>query len=619
MLLFDAEHYLFSLHALAVLALGAGALCLGTFVLVNQRASRIGLRFFSLQAAISLWLLPYGMAYASLQEAAASGWFRVGSFGVMIMPVSFVILTATVINQEREFRWLIRTSAAACALFCLSLLTTDLFSPGLLHYSWGVYPAYGPVGRLFLAYFAGISALSLFLFYRAYRASTYPRNRQRFQLILSAIGIALVSAVDFAPSLGVPLFPFGFAPLGVSLLLLFWLALRNRLVDITPELATGQILETMQGAVIVADLEGTVRVVNRAALELLGYGKSDVLGKDLKAVLSLPAAMGDAVPANGRAAFRETVWQGRDGRRHEVSVSASQLADDRDGTLLGTVYVAHDITERKQAEERLRDYSAELQKANRKLEGLDKLKSDFVSTVSHELRTPLTSIKAFVELILLKQPTLPEKTLKLLRIINDESDRLGRLISDLLDLSRIEAGAMAWRTEPVSLNDVINASVDGIVLLARNKRLQFKTTIEGPLPSVHGSRDRLVQVVTNLLSNAVKFTPEGGTVTVEARCETGPPPQLVVTVSDSGTGIPAKDIDLIFDKFHRSSDELTTQTDGTGPGLTIARQIIEHHGGRNPGRPAPTAQAACSAFPCRSTAHAHRQPEPLRNILRQGL
>ena len=163
---------------------------------------------------------------------------------------------------------------------------------------------------------------------------------------------------------------------------------------------------------------------------------------------------------------------------------------------------------------------------------------------------------------------------------NDESDRLGRLINDLLDLSRIEAGIITWRTGPVSLNDVINASVDGVLPLARNKGLQLKTAVEEPLPSVHGSRDRLVQVVTNLLSNAVKFTPGGGTVTVGARCETGPGPQLVVTVSDSGAGIPAEDIALIFDKFHRSGDELTTRTEGTGLGLTIARQIIEHHGGR---------------------------------------
>lgn len=580
MLFFDPEHYLFTRHALAVLAVGAGALCLGIFVLVNERASRIALRFFSVQASVSLWLLPYGIAYASRQEAAALGWFRIGSFGVLTLPVSMILLTATVIKRERELRWLIGTCAAASALFFGFLLTTDLFVQGLHHYSWGVYPSYGRAGKLFLAYFAGISGLSLFLFYRAYRTSTYPRNRQRYQLILSSIGISYLASLDFAASFGVPLFPFGFAPLGVYSLLLFWLVLHFRLVDITPELATGQILETMQGAVIVADLEGAVRVVNRAALELLGYRKSDVLGKDLKAVLPPSAAMDDAVPAGGRAAFREMVWQGRDGQRHEVSVSASQLVDDRDGTPLGTVYVAHDITERKQAEERLRSYSAELKAANKKLEGLDKLKSDFVSTVSHELRTPLTSIKAFVELILLK-PSMPsERTLKLLRIINDESDRLGRLINDLLDLSRIEAGAMVWRSEPVSLNDVIQASVDGILPLARNKGLHLKTAIEGRLPSVHGARDRLVQVVTNLLSNAVKFTPAGGKVTVEAHQEAGPCPQLVVVVSDSGAGIRPEDIELIFDKFHRSSDELTELTEGTGLGLTIARQIIERHGGR---------------------------------------
>jgi len=261
-------------------------------------------------------------------------------------------------------------------------------------------------------------------------------------------------------------------------------------------------------------------------------------------------------------------------------VAASLLTDDRDGTPLGTVFVAYDITVRKQAEERMRRFSSELQAANRKLEGLDKLKSNFVSTVSHELRTPLTSIKAFAELMLLKPSMPPERTLKLLRIINDESDRLGRLINDLLDLSRIEAGTMTWRSEPVSLNEVIQTSVDGILPLVQNKGLHLTTAIAGSLPWVRGTRDRLVQVLTNLLSNAVKFTPVDGTVTVEAHYEVDPRPQLVVAVSDTGAGIPAEDLELIFDKFHRSSDELTGRTEGTGLGLTIARQIIEHHGGR---------------------------------------
>jgi signal transduction histidine kinase len=227
----------------------------------------------------------------------------------------------------------------------------------------------------------------------------------------------------------------------------------------------------------------------------------------------------------------------------------------------------------------LRTSTSELQEVNKRLETLDKLKSDFVSTVSHELRTPLTSIKAFVELILLKPTMSSERQLKLLRTINEESDRLGRLINDLLDLSKIESGTVKWQSEEVSVKDIINTSVDGIYPLARSLGLRLSTSINGPLPPLYGDRDRLVQVVTNILSNAIKFTHEGGTVTIEAHQEADPEPGIVVTITDTGIGIPEGDLKLIFDKFYRAGDQLTNKTPGTGLGLTIARQIVEHHGG----------------------------------------
>lgn len=229
--------------------------------------------------------------------------------------------------------------------------------------------------------------------------------------------------------------------------------------------------------------------------------------------------------------------------------------------------------------ENLRTSTKELQEANRKLEIVDKLKSDFVSTVSHELRTPLTSIKAFVELILLK-PSMPaERLAKLLRTINEETDRLSRLINDLLDLSSIETGRGRWRYEDVSMRDIIQSSINGIRPLVQNKGLRLSTFIDDPLPQFRGDRDRLVQVVTNILSNAIKFTPAGGAITIAAHQETDDYPRIVVKVTDTGAGILQEDLKLIFDKFHRAGDQLTNKTEGTGLGLAIARQIVEHHGG----------------------------------------
>lgn len=229
--------------------------------------------------------------------------------------------------------------------------------------------------------------------------------------------------------------------------------------------------------------------------------------------------------------------------------------------------------------EDLRTSTKELEEANRKLEIIDKLKSDFVSTVSHELRTPLTSIKAFVELILLKPAMPAERQADLLRTINEESDRLSRLINDLLDLSSIEAGRGTWRYEDVSLSDIIQRSVNGIHPLVQNKGLQLSTFIEEPLPRLRGDRDRLFQVLTNILSNAIKFTPTGGTIRIAAHQEMAPRPRIVVAITDTGVGIPQEDLKLIFDKFQRSGDQLTNKTEGTGLGLAIARQIVEHHGG----------------------------------------
>jgi signal transduction histidine kinase len=228
----------------------------------------------------------------------------------------------------------------------------------------------------------------------------------------------------------------------------------------------------------------------------------------------------------------------------------------------------------------LRKVNEQLQEANLNLQSIDKMKTDFMTVVSHELRTPLTTIKAFLELIDMK-PGMPEQQrAKLMSTINVETDRLMRLITDLLDLARIEAGSMKWRSEELSIEEVVQSSLSGIGPLFENKGLRVTTAFGSPLSRICGDRDRLVQVVTNILFNAVKFTPAGGAVNVAVREEPSPVPQLVVEISDTGIGIPAGDLELIFEKFQRAGDQLTSTIEGTGLGLSIARQIVEYHGGR---------------------------------------
>lgn len=242
----------------------------------------------------------------------------------------------------------------------------------------------------------------------------------------------------------------------------------------------------------------------------------------------------------------------------------------------GTV---QDVSDSRRVETEREQLIEELQQANEKLQSIDKMKTNFISTVSHELRTPLTTIKAFVELLLLKPGMPDDQKMKLMRTVSVETDRLARLITDLLDLSRIETGAMKLQFDDLAMGDLVQSVIAGMGLLFENKGLRVTTQYASPLSRVSGDRDRLVQVVTNILSNAVKFTPRGGQIHVAVR-EEKPEAEVAVEISDSGIGIPPAHLGLVFEKFHRADDNLTAAIEGTGLGLAISRQIVEHHGGR---------------------------------------
>ncbi len=235
-----------------------------------------------------------------------------------------------------------------------------------------------------------------------------------------------------------------------------------------------------------------------------------------------------------------------------------------------------DITESKLAKE-------ELEKANTQLKELDKMKDNLLSTVSHELRTPLTSIKSFTE-ILLTYDEDKETQKEFLGIINDESDRLTRLINDFLDLSKIQAGKMQWKTVELSVADVINSVALSTRPLTQKAKLELSLNIEPNLPHTMFDRDKLIQVFTNLLGNALKFTREGGKVTIKAWAgeENNLEDQrwITVSISDTGIGIAPENHHKIFENFGQVGDVLKDRPKGSGLGLPICKKIIEKFGGK---------------------------------------
>lgn len=237
-------------------------------------------------------------------------------------------------------------------------------------------------------------------------------------------------------------------------------------------------------------------------------------------------------------------------------------------------------------EERVKQRTRDLQEAYERLKELDKMKDAFLSSVSHELRTPLTSIRSFSEILLNYGDVDPANAREFLGIISSEAERLTRLINDLLDLSRIEAGGMVWHDSLFSLEEVIRDAARASGGLLEEKSLALVLEIEPDLPQVFADRDRIHQVLTNLLSNAVKFSFQGGEIRVRAESFAGrrdgdPGRWLRVSVSDDGVGIDEKDQEIIFDKFRQGShDALGEKPKGTGLGLPICKEIIAHYGGR---------------------------------------
>jgi Na+/proline symporter/nitrogen-specific signal transduction histidine kinase len=222
--------------------------------------------------------------------------------------------------------------------------------------------------------------------------------------------------------------------------------------------------------------------------------------------------------------------------------------------------------------------TAELRAANVRLQELDRMKDDFMSTVTHELRTPLTSIRSFSE-ILLDNPGIDvgERS-RFLGIIVKETQRLSRLINQVLDLAKIESGSAEWHAAEVDMNDVVREAAEFTSQLFRTSGVAIEVSTSGEVPPVRADRDRLMQVMLNLLSNAAKFSPAAaGRVQVRLSAGDG---AVRVDVRDNGPGISPVHHETVFEKFRQLDDTLSGRPGGSGLGLPISKRIVQHFGGR---------------------------------------
>lgn len=330
------------------------------------------------------------------------------------------------------------------------------------------------------------------------------------------------------------------------------------------------LVKGLSDGIIVTDSDFRIEMLNSVAERILNVTGKDAVGKHLLEVLDDQAvfaaikrlASERKAPRAGETAGApvilesKTRWQNREEQRFHA-VGASPIRTQQ-GALTGVVVVFNDITKYKE---------------------LDEIRSQFVATVAHEFRTPLTSITMSVGLLLEQEALRNDpKARPLLDIIQDDSSRLARMVSELLDLARIQAGKIEVRRVPVSAQDLIEEALRPLRQQSKDLGIQLSADVEGDCV-VRADPDKIVWVISNLVSNALRYTPKGGTVTVGAR-KVGEQ-KVEIYVRDTGQGIAPEDQTRIFHRFVQvKGSRVQTLPGGAGLGLAISKEIVEAHEGR---------------------------------------
>ena len=389
----------------------------------------------------------------------------------------------------------------------------------------------------------------------------------------------------------------------------------NRTLQEAEEKYRGIFENAIEG-IFQATPDGVLRRANPAMARIFGYSSLDDFLSNVRSlgsrIMVNPEAMQnffEQVRTRGEIKRFEAEYYRRDGMTIWGSLNVRAIYSDT-GEITFIEGILEDITERKKAEHDLADLNRhleqlvrdrtqdlvnkarELEDANQRLRELDEMKSAFLSSVSHELRTPLTSILGFAKLLNkeFERHFLPmasedaklvrkgERIRENLSIISHEGERLTRLINDELDLNKIESGRMGWRDERIEIQAMVDRTMQSVKgMFAQNEELELRIDVADDTPAVIADPDRMQQVLMNLLNNAAKFT-DKGSVTVRAFPRFG---QVRIEVADTGMGIHADDQAQIFEKFHQTrTDTMEDKPKGTGLGLTICREIVEHYGGR---------------------------------------
>lgn len=585
--IFLLENYFFNPHSIPIAITFLLILSLGLAVFYREKASHVGWLYLLYSSTLFTWFAGMFLLYSSTTQEIGIHWAKLSNSGVVFIPPAFFLLSVVILNIYYRNKIFVILSWLISAGMFLLLHFSNNFVTGLHEYSWGLFASYGKTTLIFILFFSMIVSRTLYMYWKATRDA--PENsilKKRTKLLFIGFMVGSIASIDFLPAYGIEIYPLGF--LFISLLYLYttYIIWNHKLVDITPEFASMQLLETMEESVIVVDTDNTIRLINAASCQLLESNKNILLNKDATSIIPEIdfTNLNKKIVSDNELSQHKIQITINDSKVVTLKLSARKLYDKSDD-VVAFLYVMHDITLQHEAEKVLlrdkdslekiiQERTEELTAEKEHAEEASQAKTKFLSVMSHELRTPLNAILGFTELMKInEQEPLTELQSKSVNHVINSGQHLLELITDILDLSRIETDNLKISLEPLNLDEILNDIVKQISSgIAKQKNITINNHNKNTNAKIIADKTRITQVLINILSNAIKYNNENGEVIINT--EERPNNKIRVLISDTGIGIKNEGLELIFEPFERF-EHSHSNIEGSGVGLTVSKKLTE--------------------------------------------
>jgi signal transduction histidine kinase len=503
---------------------------LGFFVWLKNRHSPISILFFSYCFVISIWLFGTFKLFNAQTDALAIFWDRFIYIGVAFIPIilyHFGLLYCSIKSQQSVL-WM----GYVLALFFLAVSQTDWFVRDLFFYEWGVHTRAQLLHHPFLIYFFGYFVAFFVNLFRYWRHAQGQQKKQALHLLIGFFILDAIGPLAFLPAYGISVYPVIFLSAIPFVLLVAYAMVKYHALNV--KLLSVEIFSTLVIVLFLAEAFLSVSI-QELLVRLIALGL----------VVFFVLMLMKSVYAEVR-------------RREEIERLNQEIADASQALQQQN----HELV---QSQERERIKNQEV----------IKLKDEFVFIASHELKAPVFAIKGFLELVEGEKGKIPPKTREYLQDIHSASEHLNKLVNDLLQVARGEAGTIAFHSEPVDLLPTIELVVKEQMGVAQKRGIEIHLDVKEH-PLVMADASKWTEVITNLVNNAIKYNRDQGRVDITVVTNTS---HLLVSVKDTGHGIPKDQQDKIFGKFFRASGKATEGVLGTGLGLFITKNLVEKMGG----------------------------------------